>query len=67
MIASSCTKDNITIQYYPKSKIIEIDKEMMILETMPTISFYTSSQTGAIEKLTSYTRSTFIKTNTNKP
>ena len=56
---SSSTGSN-TIYYYPQSKIVEIDKNRMILESMPENSFYSGSGTTT-EKYTSFVRSIFKK------
>ena len=56
---SSSTGYNI-IYYYPQSKIVEIDKNTMILESMPENSFYSSSGSTS-EKYTSFVRSIFKK------
>ena len=56
---SSSTGYNI-FYYYPQSKIIELDKNTMLLESMPENSFYTVSGT-ATDKYTSFVRSVFKK------
>ena len=56
---SSSTGYNI-FYYYPQSKIVEIDKNTMLLESMPENSFHSGSGTTT-DKYTSFVRSVFIK------
>lgn len=49
-----------TFYYFPRSKIIEVNQNILLLESKHDISLYYSASTGNI-KVTSFVRSTFLK------